>query len=195
MKCRQRGGRKIRMSIPPKQSFLQLPICFQNVYFLLHTFLFARRILTSFLLGLADCRRLDELEKTLESMRKSLEYGTSPTTKVDNTFAAGNSFGHPLDMLARTAANTHSHNHSNSHSVSPELDRFPPANAYSGITPPAQTTQRSSLRIATTDAIPTTWSTDLSGIDPVERGWMDLDDAKAFFERYVSLERSIWRRL
>jgi Fungal Zn(2)-Cys(6) binuclear cluster domain len=139
--------------------------------------------------GSANCRRLDELEKTLESMRKSLEHGTPPTTtKVDNTFAAGNSFGHPLDMLARTAANTHSH----THSVSPELDRFPPSNAYSGITPPAQTTQRSTLRIATAEAIPTTWTADLSGMDPVERGWMDLDDAKAFFGRYVSPERSVY---
>jgi hypothetical protein len=123
-------------------------------------------------------------------MRKSLEYGTSPTTKVDNTFPAGNSFGHPLDMLARTAANTHSHAHTNTHSASPELDRFTPGNTYSGITPPAQNTQRSTLRIGTTDAIPTTWTSDLSGIDPVERGWMDLDDAKSFFDRYFSLRKA-----
>jgi hypothetical protein len=117
-------------------------------------------------------------------MRKSLEYGASPTTKVDHTFAAGNNFGHPLDMLARTAANTHSHANTNTHSGSPELDRFTPGNSCSGITPPAQNTQRPGLRIGTTDAIPTTWTSELSGIDPVERGWMDLDDAKAYFVRY-----------
>ena len=95
------------------------------------------------------------------------EYNAAPAPKGDATF--GN-FGHPLDMLARTAANTHP----------PEVDRFSPGTfpATATIPPRAQT-----LRIGPSETIPTTWNTDLTGIDPVERGWLDIDDAKALFER------------
>ena len=89
----------------------------------------------------------------------------------------GTSFGHPLDMLARTAANTHS----------PDLDRFTPGNTYNGITPPAQLPHRAPPpRNGPMEwHMPTTWTTDIPGIDAVERGWIDLDEAKALFERLV----------
>jgi hypothetical protein len=88
---------------------------------------------------------------------------------VDATFTA-TSFGHPLDMLARTAANTHS----------PEVDpRFQVPQAVNGIPPPI----RAPPRVCPVDSIPTSWTTDLSGVDPIERGWLDMDDAKNLFER------------
>jgi len=94
------------------------------------------------------------------------------TAPVPETF--GTSFGHPLDILARTAANT----------TSPE-DRFstPGGTTFNGITPPAAHLQRPIQRVVPSESINTTWSTELSGIDPVERGWLDLDDAKMLFER------------
>jgi hypothetical protein len=116
---------------------------------------------------------LDELEKTLANMRKSLGGQSSVAAPVHETF--GTSFGHPLDMLARTAANT----------TSPD-DRFstPGGTAFNGITPPAAAHfQRPTQRVVPSDSINTTWSTELSGIDPVERGWLDIDDAKMLFER------------
>lgn len=77
-------------------------------------------------------------------------------------------------MLARTAANTHS----------PDLDRYPGGNAFNGISPPVHTiTGQLPSRIGPSDTIQTTWSTDLTGIDPVKRGWIDIDDAKSLFER------------
>ena len=98
--------------------------------------------------------------------------GLNPT---DQGF--GSSFGHPLDMLARTAANTHS----------PDVERFTSGNTFNGITPPSQSASRQPTRIVgPSDSIPTTWSTELSGIDPVERGWVDIDDARSLFERYSS---------
>jgi len=116
-------------------------------------------------------------------MRKSMEQQQhAPSAQLIPNVepAAGSgfgssSFGHPLDMLARTAANTHS----------PDMNRFSATNTtYSGITPPAPPTPRTTLRVGTSDGITTTWSTDLSAIDPVERGWIDLDEAKYHFERY-----------
>jgi hypothetical protein len=99
---------------------------------------------------------------------------TSSTGGINSTDPGfGSSFGHPLDMLARTAANTHS----------PDVDRFSAGNTFNGITPPAQNVQRQSLRIGPSETINTTWSTELTGIDPVERGWLDIDDAKALFEK------------
>ena len=106
-------------------------------------------------------------------MRKSL--GGQTAAPVPETF--GTSFGHPLDMLARTAANT----------TSPD-DRFsmtPATNAFNGITPPAGHLQRPAQRVIPSESVPTTWSSDLSGIDPVERGWLDIDDAKMLFKRYL----------
>ena len=95
---------------------------------------------------------------------------TTPSAIPEGGF--GSNFGHPLDMLARTAANTHS----------PEIER---PNTFSVITPSAQNTPRQvPQRIGPTEAILTTWSAELSGIDPVERGWLDIDDAKWLFERY-----------
>jgi hypothetical protein len=116
-------------------------------------------------------RRLDELEKTLATMRKSLgEYNApaaqQPTTTTDGAFG---SFGHPLDMLARTAANTQS-----------PPDRFQMQNIEGQM---GMGTQRQPLRIGPSETIPTTWTQDLTGIDPVERGWLDIDDAKSLFER------------
>ena len=112
-------------------------------------------------------------------MRKSLgEYnpGQSSTTatRPSETTAFGSNFGHPLDVLARTAADTHP----------PDLDRLNPT--FNGITPCAaqQIPRQQPLRIGPSEAIPTTWTTELSGIDPVERGWLDIDDAKWLFERY-----------
>ena len=110
-------------------------------------------------------------------MRKSMAE-SNPAAQVtagstgDSGF--GSNFGHPLDMLARTAANTHS----------PDVDRFPPGTTYNGITPPCLMAPRPSPRVGPTETIPTTWSTELSSIDPVERGWLDIDDAKSLFERY-----------
>ena len=126
-----------------------------------------------------DCRRIDELEKTVASMRKSLgEYNPakSSTTTLNSTETTGfgSNFGHPLDMLARTAADTHC----------PDVDRL--NTSFNGITPPAgqNISRQQPLRIGPSEAIPTTWSTELTGIDPVERGWLDIDDAKWLFERY-----------
>jgi hypothetical protein len=76
-------------------------------------------------------------------------------------------------MLARTAANTHS----------PDLDQYP---TFNGITPPAHAIPRPP-RIGPSEVIQTTWSTDLTGIDPVQRGWIDIDDAKSLFEKYILL--------
>jgi hypothetical protein len=112
-------------------------------------------------------------------MRKSLgDYNPSnaPAASVKRTATdngLGTSFGHPLDMLARTAANTHS----------PDLDRFTPGNSYSGITPPAQLPRAPPRNGPMEWHMPTTWTTDIPGIDAVERGWIDLDEAKALFER------------
>src|SRR5271156_1887488 len=132
-------------------------------------------------LTLCVFRRLDELEKTLASMRKSLETQNPPPAGVgvaNSTEAGfGSSFGHPLDMLARTAANSHS----------PD-DRFTPgATNFNGITPPTHpsTIPRPPPRIGTTSDIVTSWSTELSGIDPVERGWLDLNETKSLFERFL----------
>ena len=108
-------------------------------------------------------------------MRKGLgEYNTPapasvPSTNPDTGFVG--SFGHPLDMLARTAANTHS----------PTEGRFvgPAGNSNFGVG-----LARQPLRLGPAETMPTTWSADLSGIDPVERGWLELDHAKALFERY-----------
>jgi len=121
-------------------------------------------------------RRLDELEKTLASMRKSLEQGhtgtAAPIAGSGESFGSG--FGHPLDMLARTAANTHS----------PDAERFTPTHTF---TPPSQAVTRGpAIRVNPTEAITTTWSTDISSIDPIERGWIELEDAKFNFERYIS---------
>ena len=137
----------------------------------------AKRILMSTSLShrhshfaLAYFRRLDELEKTLASMRKSLG-GQTTGAPLPETF--GTSFGHPLDILARTAANTTSPN-----------DRFStPGNAFNGITPPSTHMQRPAQSVIPSKTVPTTWSTELSGIDPVERGWLDIDEAKMLFER------------
>jgi hypothetical protein len=125
--------------------------------------------------GVNAGRRLDELEKTLATMRRSLagEYNppaTNMTTTGGDTFSAAGNFGHPLDMLARTAANT----------TSPP-ERFPGMQQMDG--PMGMGTQRQPLRLGPADTLPTTWTSDLSGIDPVERGWLDIDDAKALFER------------
>jgi hypothetical protein len=115
-------------------------------------------------------------------MRKSMEHQT-PTPLLSSVEPAttgfnGSSFGHPLDMLARTAANTHS----------PDMNRLhATSTSYNGITPPAQPTLKTSLRIGTSESISTSWTTDLSAIDPIERGWVDLEDAKYFFERYLSI--------
>jgi hypothetical protein len=133
-------------------------------------------------IGLTD-RRLDELEKTLASMRKSLgDYNPShppapPTSRSTTDNGFGTSFGHPLDMLARTAANSHS----------PELDRFASGNAYPPITPPAQSTPRAAHRSGPLEwHVPTSWTTDIPSIDAVERGWLDLEEAKGLFERLAS---------
>src|SRR5439155_1683018 len=72
--------------------------------------------------------RIDELEKTLASMRKSLgEYNpgqsSTATTHPTETTGFGSNFGHPLDILARTAADTNS----------PNLDRL--NSSFNGITP------------------------------------------------------------
>ena len=127
--------------------------------------------------GRVNVRRLDELEKTLASMRKSLGGQPSAAPPIQETFGTTGNFGHPLDMLARTAANT----------TSPD-DRFSTpgggGSAFNGITPPAVTMQRPMQRVIPSETVPTTWSTELSGIDPVERGWLDIDDAKMLFERY-----------
>jgi len=124
-----------------------------------------------------NVRRLDELEKTLASMRKSLGGQASVAPPIQETFGTTGNFGHPLDMLARTAANT----------TSPD-DRFSTpgggGSAFNGITPPAVPMQRPMQRVIPSETVPTTWSTELSGIDPVERGWLDIDDAKMLFERY-----------
>jgi hypothetical protein len=127
------------------------------------------------------------LEKTLASMRKSLgEYNPASNTPTSSVGVANNSpetgftsnFGHPLDMLARTAANTHS--------PDVTIDRYPCGNTFNGINPPTQSSNtRQPLRIGPSEAIPTTWTTELSGIDPVERGWLDIEDAKFYFERYL----------
>jgi len=111
-------------------------------------------------------------------MRKSIEQQQVQSAPLmqnvePNSFGTA-SFGHPLDMLARTAANTHS----------PDMDRFSAGNSYNGITPPAQPVQRPSMRVGTSESITTTWTSDLSAIDPVERGWIDLEDARYYFERY-----------
>jgi len=129
-----------------------------------------------------DFRRLDALEKTLASMRQSIDLHdhspqqhqhlhTSPVVHtVDGSFA-GNTFGHPLDMLARTAANTHS----------PEVDpRFQASHSVHGITIPPP---RPSPGIGPSESIPTSWTTDLSGVDPIDRGWLDMEDARNLFER------------
>jgi hypothetical protein len=115
-----------------------------------------------------ECRRLDELEKTLANMRRSFgEFNPASTTQT--TEPAFGNFGHPLDMLARTAANSHS-----------PSDRFPNMSHLGG----QMGTQRQPLLLGPSETIPTTWTTDLSGIDPIERGWVDIDDAKSLFERY-----------
>jgi hypothetical protein len=104
-------------------------------------------------------------------MRKSLEQGHVATTGTGDSSFASSGFGHPLDMLARTAANTHS----------PEERFTPVANTF---TPPSQAVIRGpTTKVNPSDAITTTWSSDISGIDPVERGWIDLEDAKRNFER------------
>lgn len=109
-------------------------------------------------------------------MRRSLagEYNppvTNMTTTTSNdAFSTTGNFGHPLDMLARTAANT----------TSPP-ERFSGMQQMEGHM--GMGTLRQPLRLGPADAIPTTWTSDLSGIDPVERGWLDIDDAKALFER------------
>lgn len=116
-------------------------------------------------------------------MRKSLgEYNPSHPTApsvtrstTDNSF--GTSFGHPLDMLARTAANSHS----------PELDRFASGNAYPAITPPAQAAPRAPTRSGPLEwHLPSNWSAEIPNIDAVERGWIDLEEAKGLFERFDS---------
>jgi len=119
-------------------------------------------------------------------MRKSIgEYNPASDTSPSGVGVTNNSpetgfasnFGHPLDMLARTAANTHS--------PDVTIDRFPCGNTFNGITPPIQgCTTRLPLRIGPSETIPTTWTTELTGIDPVERGWLDIEDAKFYFERY-----------
>ena len=111
-------------------------------------------------------------------MRKTMGEAAqlSPALGVSDTAALSAGFGHPLDMLARTAANTHS----------PDKDRFTTGNTT--LAPSTSSLQRpAGIRIVPPDAITTTWSTDISGIDPVERGWLDLDDAKTLFERCVLL--------
>jgi hypothetical protein len=115
-------------------------------------------------------------------MRKSLggQSSTAPAP-VQETFGTTGNFGHPLDMLARTAANT----------TSPD-DRFSTpgganGNAFNGITSPSAHIQRPAQRVIPSETVPTTWSTELSAIDPVERGWLDIDDAKMLFERYLPL--------
>jgi len=126
------------------------------------------------------------LEKTLASMRKSLGgykpvvqnvETTSPvadTTTVNAGFASN--FGHPLDMLARTAASSHA----------PDIDRFNARNTFPNADPPTSQQPRAAPRvIGPSESITTTWSADLLGIDPIKRGWLDIDDAKFLFERYL----------
>jgi hypothetical protein len=112
-------------------------------------------------------------------MRKSIgEYNPGksnivPINSTETTTGFGSNFGHPLDMLARTAANTNS----------PDLDRL--NTSFNGITPPAgQNIPRQPPRAGPSETFSTTWSTELTGIDPVERGWLDIDDAKWLFEKY-----------
>ncbi len=97
-------------------------------------------------------------------MRKSLgEYNpgqsSTATTHPTETTGFGSNFGHPLDILARTAADTNS----------PDLDRL--NTSFNGITPCAaqHIPRQQPSRIGPSEAIPTTWSTELTGIDPVER--------------------------
>ena len=135
----------------------------------------------------SDQRRIDELEKTLASMRKSLggytpvaqnsveTTSTVAETTTANTGFASN-FGHPLDMLARTAASSHS----------PDIDRFNAGSAFPNSGPSTSQQPRAAPRVVgPSESMPTTWSADLLGIDPIKRGWLDIDDAKFLFERYL----------
>lgn len=125
------------------------------------------------------------MEKTLASMRESLgvynpvvqnSVGTTSPVAETTTTASGyvTTFGHPLDMLARTAANSHS----------PDIERFNAGNTVPNPGPPTSRQPRTPRVIVPSDSIPTTWSSDVSGIDPIRRGWLDIDDAKFLFERY-----------
>jgi hypothetical protein len=135
----------------------------------------------------SDYRRIDELERTIASMRKSLGEHNNPvgqnsagsvspvpeTAIATGTKGFTSKFGHPLDMLARTAADSHS----------PGIDRFNAGNTFPNSGPLGSQQPRTPRLLGPSESIPNTWSADLSGIDPVRRGWVDIEDAKFLFER------------
>ena len=82
-------------------------------------------------------------------------------------------FGHPLDMLARTAAKSHS----------PDIERFNAGNTFPNTGPLGSQQPRTPRLLGPSESIPNTWTADLCGIDPINRGWLDMEDAKFLFER------------
>jgi len=84
---------------------------------------------------------------------------------------SGSGHGHSLDMLARTAVSAHS----------PNLDRFTSGNTFTAAT--GTTNPHSpSLRASVSDSS-SSWSPDGNSIDPIERRWLDIEDARALFDR------------
>jgi len=109
-----------------------------------------------------------------KTMGESGDQLSPPFGSQDPAGVGRPSFGHSLDMLARTAASSHP----------PGGERYAASNPIPAASPPLQ--RPTAVRVVAPDSIRTTWSTDLSGIDPVERSWLDLDTAKALFDRQAS---------
>jgi Fungal Zn(2)-Cys(6) binuclear cluster domain len=120
-------------------------------------------------------RRIDELEKTLAAMRESLASGNhraiSPHTG-EQTGNFGASHGQPLDILARTAVSAHS----------PTLDRVTSGNTFPATSGTEPQTPNADPRASVSESS-SAWSPDGNSFDPIERRWVDYEDAKSLFER------------
>lgn len=106
------------------------------------------------------------MRESLAAAKQSTE--THPAGEPAARF--GSTYAQPLDMLARTAASAHS----------PNLDRFALGNtmAPASGTNPHTPNPRTSVSDSSS-----AWTPDGNSIDPIERRWLDIEDARALFDR------------
>jgi len=84
---------------------------------------------------------------------------------------SGSGHGHSLDMLARTAVNAHA----------PNLDKLDPENTF--VTATGTTNPHSPNLRASVSDLASSWSPDGNSGDPIERRWLDIEDARSLFDR------------
>ena len=78
---------------------------------------------------------------------------------------------HSLDMLARTAVSART----------PKMDQLVPENTFvtaTGTTNPSSPNLRASV-----SDLSSSWSPDGNSSDPIERRWLDIEDARSLFDR------------